>query len=51
MDDLLGRLGAEQAPPAAPTRLCRGTLLSRAQYLVDIEEWGVATRASSPRSR
>jgi hypothetical protein len=28
------------AAPPAPANLCRGTRLSRAQYLVDIEEWG-----------
>ena len=26
--------------PAAGERLCRGTLLSRAQYLLDVERWG-----------
>jgi hypothetical protein len=25
---------------AGPERLCRGTLLSRQQYLVDVQEWG-----------
>jgi hypothetical protein len=25
---------------AGPARLCRGTLLSWQQYLVDVEEWG-----------
>jgi hypothetical protein len=47
LDELLARLRAElhdkpQAPdaPDQPTRLCQGTLLSRAQYLVDIQRWG-----------
>ena len=35
---LLERLRNE--PAAAGTRLCRGTLLSRAQYLVDVDERG-----------
>jgi hypothetical protein len=25
---------------AGPERLCRGTLISRQQYLVDVQEWG-----------
>jgi hypothetical protein len=39
------------APIASPiphTRLCRGTLLSRAQYLVDIEKWGYADARLPP---
>jgi predicted nucleotidyltransferase len=39
MDDLITRLRSE-ATVATPKRLCRGTLLSRKQYLVDIHEWG-----------
>lgn len=40
MDDLLRRLNDERRAPARDDRLCRGTLLSRAQYLVDVEVWG-----------
>lgn len=40
MAELLRRLEAEQRRPAPPSTLCRGTLLSRAQYLIDVEEWG-----------
>jgi hypothetical protein len=39
MDELVTRLRNEAAAPGAD-RLCRGTLLSRKQYLVDIDEWG-----------
>lgn len=39
MEDLVTRFHSE-ATAAAPERLCRGTLLSRKQYLTDIEEWG-----------
>src|SRR5438552_4758575 len=39
MDDLITRLRYEASTPG-PSRLCRGTLLSRKQYLVDIQEWG-----------
>ena len=39
LGDLIARLRTE--PPAAgQERLCRGTLLSRKQYLVDIHKWG-----------
>ena len=40
MEDLLARLAHEMAEPAATDRVCQGTLLSRAQYLIDIELWG-----------
>jgi Nucleotidyl transferase of unknown function (DUF2204) len=40
MEDLITRLRSE-ARTAGPERLCRGTLLSRQQYLVDIQEWGL----------
>jgi hypothetical protein len=36
--DLLGRLDA--APEPGPSKICRGPLLSRAQYLADIGWWG-----------
>ena len=39
IEDLIARLRSE-AKAAAPGRLCRGPLLSRKQYLVDIQEWG-----------
>ena len=40
MEDLITRLRGE-ARTAGPERLCRGTLLSRQQYLVDVQEWGL----------
>lgn len=40
MRTLLGRLDGEMRSEPERERLCRGTLLSRAQYLVDLEEWG-----------
>ncbi|HEV8472733.1 MAG TPA: nucleotidyltransferase [Methylomirabilota bacterium] len=40
MHEMLGRLAAEVDAPAVDERLCYGTILSRAQYLTDIEEWG-----------
>jgi predicted nucleotidyltransferase len=39
MDDLIARLRSEQGTAAA-NRICRGTLLSRKQYLLDIQKRG-----------
>jgi hypothetical protein len=38
--DLLRRLHRELDDPQPRSRLCQGTLLSRAQYLVDLTKWG-----------
>jgi len=40
VDDLIGWLQRDGAPPGRDKRLCRGTLLSRKQYLVDVQKWG-----------
>lgn len=40
MDRLVARLQVETHTPPPAERLCRGTLLSRAQYLVEVETWG-----------
>jgi hypothetical protein len=43
MDELIKRQRQDRHDrgiPAASERLCRGTLLSRSQYLADIERWG-----------
>jgi len=48
MDALLSRLEWERRRPASDTGLCRGTLLSRAQYLVDVEEWGLRDARLDP---
>jgi len=40
MRELLHRLEAETSEPPPGERICQGTLLSREQYLVDIERWG-----------
>jgi hypothetical protein len=37
---LLKRMAQETASEPARNRLCQGTLLSRAQYLPDVEKWG-----------
>ncbi len=38
MRELMGRLDAELTRPAHD-RACQGTLISRAQYLIDVEHW------------
>ncbi len=40
MDELLERLSAEQRTSPPRGRVCKGTLLSREQYLVDVEALG-----------
>ena len=40
MDELIARLEAEVWTAPSDDRLCRGTILSREQYLIDINEWG-----------
>jgi hypothetical protein len=37
------------AEPPNDERLCRGTLVSREQYLVDITEWGYNDARMKPR--
>ncbi len=49
MQDLVGRLQAELASPAAQTKLCQGSLLSREQYLVDLHHWGYLDARIEPR--
>jgi len=34
------RLASEPSGSSSNTQVCQGTLLSRAQYLIDIEKWG-----------
>jgi hypothetical protein len=48
MDELLRRLHLQMqsAPPAE--RICQGTLLSRAQYLIDVESWGYQDARVAP---
>jgi hypothetical protein len=49
MKDLVNRLLAELEVPTRNSKVCQGTLLSRAQYLVDIDEWGYEDARISPR--
>jgi hypothetical protein len=40
MEGLVARLESEVWTPPQDERVCQGTILSREQYLVDIERWG-----------
>ena len=35
--------------PARDSKVCQGTLLSRAQYLVGVDEWGYEDARLTPR--
>ncbi len=50
MDQLLKRLRDDNQEPrnVEDDRLCQGTILSREQYLVDIERWGYADARLQP---
>ncbi|HYE59120.1 MAG TPA: nucleotidyltransferase [Rhodothermales bacterium] len=48
MQTLLGRLQGEIDRPASPEQLCQGTLLSRQQYLVDVQEHGYQDARLAP---
>jgi hypothetical protein len=47
--DLVNRLLAELDVPTRDSKVCQGTLLSRGQYLVDIDEWGYEDPRIVPR--
>jgi Aminoglycoside-2''-adenylyltransferase len=49
MDTLLARLNDELTDAPHDERICRGTLISREQYLVDILEWGYHDARMHPR--
>jgi len=49
--ELTRRLARESTDPQPTERVCRGTLLSRAQYLTDVSRWGYADGRLTPRGR
>lgn len=51
MHDLLSRLAAEVDSSPGTERTCRGTLLSRSQYLNDIDQWGYLDARLAPQGR
>ena len=48
-DDLLQKFRGETAAPSPSERVCQGTLLSREQYLTDLERWGYEDARLVPR--
>jgi hypothetical protein len=48
MEDLLRRLTVELGANSPIRKLCNGTILSRQQYLVDIDEWGYRDGRAAP---
>jgi hypothetical protein len=46
--ELMGRLDRELTRPASD-RVCQGTLVSRAQYLVDVQHWGYGDPRLAPQ--
>jgi hypothetical protein len=48
MDELVGRLRDEVHAPPPSTDLCGGTLLSREQYLIDVEQQGLRDARVAP---
>ena len=49
MRELVNRLLAELDVPTRNSKVCQGTLLSRAQYLVDVDQWGYEDARVTPR--
>jgi hypothetical protein len=50
MTGLMGRLEREMGSPPPKEKSCQGTLLSRAQYLVDVQRWGLADARNTSAS-
>jgi hypothetical protein len=51
MEELLHRLEEEMHTPPPERRLCQGTLLSREQYLIDVQQWGFEDVRLAPAGR
>lgn len=51
MNELLLRLQGELGAAAPEGLLCQGTLLSRGQYLIDLERWGYEDARAEPHGR
>jgi hypothetical protein len=48
LSELIERLIADRQEAVSNERICRGTLLSRAQYLIDVDEWGYQDARLAP---
>ncbi|HEX2385561.1 MAG TPA: hypothetical protein VHL99_03305 [Candidatus Binatia bacterium] len=49
MDELTRKLADENAAPASAEPICQGTLVSREQYLIDIQQWGYKDARLQPK--
>lgn len=49
--ELLRRVETEESAPPMTERVCRGTVLSRQQYLVDVQQWGFTDVRAEPDNR
>lgn len=48
MEECLRRLNEESQSPADSRRVCQGTLLSRTQYVIDMEDWDYSDARLDP---
>jgi hypothetical protein len=48
MDTMLDRVRSEMQSPPTAGRLCRGTLLSKTQYAIDLDRWGYQDARCQP---
>lgn len=48
---MLKRFRSQLVEPAPERRICNGTLLSRAQYLIDVDQWGYLDARLEPSGR
>jgi hypothetical protein len=51
IDDLIARYDIQRRHPSSEAGLCRGTLLSRSQYLVDVDAWGLRDARLGPDTK
>jgi hypothetical protein len=51
LDELARRLAEEIRTPPPAERLCRGTLFSTTQYVIDIEQWGCRDARPAAKER
>jgi hypothetical protein len=51
LEHLAARLRSELSAPPSDERICRGTLVSREQYLIDVERWGYVDARLRPLGR
>ena len=50
LDDLLDRVAKQRNLPPPQSRVCRGRMLSKLDYRVDVEEWGFADISGESKS-